>query len=312
MTTSSASSASTCAARSFFINARAAPHRGHAQDRGEGHTGNRRHAGRARRARASGEALFLDDFSHHVPSLVLNSVGKGKTAYLNFGVDSATDASSPQGKAIIGAIEEVFDWFGMKPIMRVAGGDGKPISGAEMFHYRVPGVDYFALLRENVGAASRVAYDGIVHAREDEAVRGERISVSLPVSGHVYDVLAKRYIGFGDQVESEIEPAEAKVWAVYPYQVKDLRVFVEAQANRVEYDVETIVSDGKPREHTVAMEVVSPAGEVNRLYSANILAKGGRAHGRILFGFEGESGAWTLMFTEAASGITKSVEVIVP
>jgi hypothetical protein len=58
--------------------------------------------------------------------------------------------------------------------------------------------------------------------------------------------------------------------------------------------------------------VTSPSGEVNPFYSSNLSAKGGRASGKISFSIEGESGTWALRFTEAASGITRRVEVNVP
>jgi len=260
----------------------------------------------------TGQALFLDDFSHHIPSVVINDYGKGKAAYLNFSTDIvARDPNSNRAKAVIAGIAEILGYFGARPIMKITASDGKPLTEVETFHYRVPGIDYFALLRENVGTAAVMAYDGIVHAKAEGESVAEPIHIDFPAFGHIYDVLKKTYMGRGMSVDTTVEPAEAKVFAILPYEVKDLAAFAEAAGNRVSYDMEVIASSGKPREHTVVLEVTSPSGELNRLYSRNILAKGGRAHGEILFSLEGESGTWTLRFTEAASGISKLVEVVV-
>jgi len=261
----------------------------------------------------AGEALFRDDFTGHVPGFVINTVGRGRAAYLNFGVDiCAGDPDAAQAKALKKAVGEVIALFGVKPIMTVTKEDALPLDHVEMFGYRTPGVRYFAMLRENIGGGFRMAYDGIVHGGEELEVQGEKIAVSLPVSGHVYDCLAKTYHGEGDTVETTIKPAEAKVLAVFPYRIKDLDVEVEPEGNVVKFTAEVKVSKGKPKEHTIVLDVFDPAGVKNRLYSRNVLARRGRASGKVEFSLEGESGIWKLRFTEAASGIYKSVEIMVP
>ncbi|MHC4714559.1 MAG: hypothetical protein ACYTAN_15035, partial [Planctomycetota bacterium] len=92
----------------------------------------------------------------------------------------------------------------------------------------------------------------------------------------------------------------------------DLTLKVAPEGNVVSYEAEVIPSAGRAREHTIVLDVFDPAGEKNRLYSRNVPAKSGKAKGRIEFSLEGESGPWRLTFTEAASGISKSVEVMVP
>ncbi|MCD6406109.1 MAG: beta-galactosidase, partial [Planctomycetes bacterium] len=173
----------------------------------------------------AGRPLFVDDFTHYVPGIVVNQYGKGAAAYLNFSVNvAASDPDSPQAGALKEAVGDVLGHFGARPVMRVTGGDGRPLAHVEMFGYRGGGVRYFALLRENVGAGTSIAYDGIVHGGEDTAAVAEKISVSLPVTGHLYDCLEKKYLGRGDSIETTIEPAQAKVFAVYPYSIKDLDV----------------------------------------------------------------------------------------
>ena len=259
------------------------------------------------------EALFLDDFTGHVPGLLMNKFGKGRAAYLNFGVDICADApDAAQARALKKAVGEVIVMFGAKPIMDVTREDGMPLDHVEMFGYSVPGVKYFAMLRENVGADFQMAYDGIVHGGEEGETRAEKIAVSLPVAGHIYDCLAKTYLGEGAVVETTIRPAEAKVLGVFPYEIKDLDVTVEPQGNVVKFAAAVKVSKGAPREHTIVLDVMDSAGVKNRLYSRNVLAKRGKASGKVEFSLEGESGIWKLCLTEAASGISKSVEVMVP
>ncbi len=271
-----------------------------------------------------GEALFLDDFQQHVPSMVVNSFGKGKGVYLNFSAETAAaDPDSFQAKAVTSAVGEILAFLGVRPLMKVTGADGEPLRHAELFHYRVPGVDYYALLREDAGSKQLVGYDGIVRAGEAVEGAAETVSITLPREGHVYDALAKRHLGECSTFSAEVGPAEAKVFAVYPHEIRDLAVLIEGTGNRVDYEAQVIVGgtaggsaraamDGKPREHVVIVEAVDPAGRVNPLYSGNVRAPRGRARGTILFSLEGEGGPWTLRFTEAASGITKSVEVIMP
>ncbi len=260
-----------------------------------------------------GEALFHDDFSHYVPGFVINSFGKGRAAYLNFGVDvCAGEPDSAEGLALKKAIGEVIAWFGVKPIMQVTGSDGAPLDHVEMFGYRDGAVRYFAMLRENVGSDVRVAYDGIVHGAEEGDTVAEKIMVSLPVSGHVYDCIAKQYHGEGSSFETSIEPAEAKVFAVYPYRVKDMDIEVEPGGNLVSFAVEVLASKGTPKLHTIVMDVMDSEGVRHPLYSRNLQATRGKVSGSVEVSLEGESGIWKLAFTEAASGISKSVEVMVP
>jgi len=262
---------------------------------------------------ARGKPLFLDDFAHAVPSLVVNGFGKGRGVYLNFGADVCASApESAQAKAVSAALGEVLALAGARPIMKVTKADGRPLDRVEAFCYRGRGVEYYCLLRENVGSSEVLGYDGIVRGGAEGQSGVEKISVALPARGHVYDCLAKNYLGSGGRFEAEILPAQAKVFAVYPYEIEDMRVRMEALANVVDYSFEVVASDGKPREHTVVLEVMNSAGHKNPLYSKNIRARNGKADGRIRFSLEGETGAWTLRFTEAASGITKSVEVLVP
>ena len=259
-----------------------------------------------------GKALFLDDFSRHIPALVVNKYGKGQAAYLNFGADVCAGGDADKAQAVKSAVGEVLTYFGVKPIMKVTKADGQPLDRVEMFGYQERGVRYFAMLRENVAGRARLAYDGIMRDSKEGHAEAEKITVTLPVRGHLYDCLAKKSLGLGDAIQTEIGSAQAKVYAVYPYEIKDLVVNVKQDGNTVEYDVAVIPSKGAARQHTVVLTATSPSGEASPIYSQNLAAKGGRATGRIAFSLENEDGAWTLKFTEAASGITKSVEVLVP
>jgi hypothetical protein len=260
----------------------------------------------------TGKALFLDDFAHYVPSLVMNRHGKGRSAYLNFAADVCAGGDADKAKAVTKAVAAVLGSFGVKPIMKVTKAGGAPLDRVEMFRYRRDGVEYYAMLREYIAGTMKLAYDGIVRAGEEGRVAADAVTIALPRKGHIYDCLTKKHLGVGDTIETEIGSAEAKVYAVYPYEVKDLIVSGQAADNVVEYSVEVIPSEGKARRHTIVLEAVSPSGEVNHLYSRNVPAKGGKAAGRIIFSLENEDGMWTLKFTEAASGIAKSVEVLVP
>ena len=259
-----------------------------------------------------GKALLRDDFSHNVPSIVINKYGKGTAAYLNFATDVRVGGDEDKGKAVTEAVGELMRLFKVKPIMEVRDGDGKRLDRVEMFRYSQDGVEYYAMLRENVAGSQKLAYDGIVRAGEEGQVAPEKIAVALPKKGHLYDCLAKKYLGVTDAVDTEIGSAQAKVYAVYPYQINDLKVAMAVENNVVEYGVEVVVSGGKPRRHTVALKVVSPSGETSPIYSVNMTAKGGKAKGKVKFSLEGDSGGWKFVFTEAASGIRKAVEVMVP
>ncbi len=260
----------------------------------------------------AGLPLFLDDFTHYVPGIVVNRYGKGTSVYLNFSVDpSANQADSPQARAIKQAVGEMLGYFGARPVMKVSGRNGAPLDHVEMFGYRAAGVRYFALLRENIGAGTSVAYDGIVHGGEDTVAVAEKITISLPVTGHLYDCLEKKYLGRGNSIDTTIEPAQAKVFAVYPYSISDLDVSAKPTGNVVRFTVEIKVSKGHAKEHAIVLDVFDPSGKKSPLYSRNLLAKRGKATGSIHFSLEGESGLWRLSFTEAASGIKKTAEVLV-
>ena len=262
---------------------------------------------------AKGKPLFLDDFSRHIPALVIDDFGRGKAAYFNFAADVCADGDAEKAAAVQNAAGEALKLFGVKPIMQVtkAGPDASGLDRVEMFHYRQAGVEYYAMLRENVAGSARLAYDGIVRAGDEREIAAEKITVTLPTRGHLYDCLRKQYLGYGDLIDTTVSSAEAKVYAVYPYEICDLRAKAGSSANVITYEVEVVPSQGKARQHAVVLEAISPSGEANPLYSANLAARAGRASGEITVSLEGESGTWTLRFTEAASGLTKAIQVVV-
>jgi hypothetical protein len=104
---------------------------------------------------------------------------------------------------------------------------------------------------------------------------GQLVTVTLPVSGHIYDARNGKYIGQGNQFSTRVVTDLAQVFTI-----------LQDQAEVMEMDLQPVVSPGGTQhvrlrsgsgQQVFRLEVVHPDGSVLPWYSRNLLAPDGQA-----------------------------------
>ncbi|NLF94706.1 MAG: hypothetical protein GX564_12540 [Oligosphaeraceae bacterium] len=104
---------------------------------------------------------------------------------------------------------------------------------------------------------------------------GRLVTVTLPVSGHIYDARNGKYVGQGNQFSTRVVTDLAQVFAI-----------LQDQAEVMKMDLEPVVAPGGTQrvrlrsgtgQQVFRLEVVHPDGSVLPWYSRNLLARDGQA-----------------------------------
>jgi len=132
-------------------------------------------------------------------------------------------------------------------------------------------------------------------------------TIVIPKTYYVYDVRKKIYLGEKKKWELNIDEGESKLFALLPYQVKDLKIKsldfpVKSKVYKFSVEIKTLPSNEFPSLHTFLIEVFDPDGNIKPEYTQVITS-----NGKIPFALNDPSGIWKLRATETVSG--KSTEI---
>jgi hypothetical protein len=103
--------------------------------------------------------------------------------------------------------------------------DGKPLTHAETIVMEHGAIRLVSILKENLTGIRRTTPDGVEYFEplpEGQVLPPEKIALALGEERHVYDIRAGKYLGRTAQVTSELSSSEAKIFALLPYDVKQL------------------------------------------------------------------------------------------
>ncbi|MBI3921982.1 MAG: beta-galactosidase [Armatimonadetes bacterium] len=195
--------------------------------------------------------------------------------------------------------------------------DGKkhpwPLTHCQRTYFTDDEATYVCLLRDNLSGERVVGPDGVEYVKDTGTKAGpEPITLRLRRPAHVYDVRLGKYLGKIDRVDTNIAPAEAKVFALLPSRVTKVTVsgpsaVQPGQPATITLNVRT---DGKkPMSHVLHVEVLLPAGTLHPLYTRNLVTTNGAAKFAIPFAFNDEMGEWTIKVKDVASGATGEAKV---
>ena len=130
----------------------------------------------------------------------------------------------------------------------------------------------------------------------------------LPRKAHVYSVRDGKDLGETDTIQTGIEPAVAKLYAILPCRVESLSVSgisdVYERGAAVDYTVssETLPASGIPQVFRV--EVSSPGVGVYKEYCRTLYAPKGEAQGAFTLALSDSPGKWTILVTDVATRTT--------
>ena len=128
--------------------------------------------------------------------------------------------------------------------------------------------------------------------------------------GHIFDVRAKRYLGYGREVEANIHPCVAAIYAVLPHRPVALQLDAPERVERgkpatlrarMEYEVQA----SSTVEANVHLRFHDPRGEEVSCYARNLLLDGpagDAGEATIRFALNDLAGAWRITAEDTVSG----------
>jgi hypothetical protein len=124
----------------------------------------------------------------------------------------------------------------------------------------------------------------------------------------VHDVRSGEGIGKLQEVSGVLEPGEAKVYSLLPYEVQAISVDLDSTSfqpgDRIEYGVRVDpVGVSKPGDHVFRIEVLDPAGEVAEAHTRNRLSAAGISQEEIRLALNAEKGSWKIVVRDITTGL---------
>ena len=174
-----------------------------------------------------------------------------------------------------------------------------PIQVTEVHRYELDGGRYVGLLRHH-----KLRPDDNVHMAD---LRLKPVMVHFDRPWHVYEMRRGLYRGYTDAVEDFIYPAQAELYALLPYEVRDLDV--DAQWESAAITVSGQITADEPVTHVFHVELTDPHGQIHRELTRNIVAPQGRFQQRFFVGYNEQPQGWSISVCDVASGLDRTVTV---
>ncbi|MCF7854030.1 MAG: beta-galactosidase [Candidatus Pacebacteria bacterium] len=245
------------------------------------------------------------------PLMMIHEYGRGKAILLN------TMARDYQLWRTLGrempfrqAVAATLKWAGMTPrvecrVHAFRAGQ-RPLQATEKVRFVHGDLEYVGILRD-------------FSLRPDERIilsdmRAHPTRIDFGRRAHVYNVREGIYRGYRQEVDEMIHPAQARLYALLPYEAKWLEGNIKyvPENHLVEMNVAvTTVGEGAAGRHVIRLEVTDAQGRERREYAANLIAEGGRLNHSLYLGLEPELGQWCMSLKDVATGLslTRNVNV---
>lgn len=134
--------------------------------------------------------------------------------------------------------------------------------------------------------------------------------VKLPHIAHVYNVREGKYLGYLNEIKTQIRPAHAQVYALVPYKVQEVSVAMQQsyqQGEKVTFQVALKTEGGLPGRHCVRIDVADPNGKICQYYGNNLFIYNGTGSGEIQLALNDIPGVWMLRVKDVTSGVEKEM-----
>jgi hypothetical protein len=246
------------------------------------------------------------------PILLLNTYGRGRALMLNalardYQIQRALAVEVPLRDAVARLLAES---AGLAPAIRcdvAAAGEKTPhrIQATEFHRYDLEGTEIVGLLRH-----PKLRPDDAVYMAD---LRPKPVWITFDRKSHVYDVRRGMYRGMTDRIEDVIYAGRAELYALMPYEVRGLTVRVLRKGPSIQLSAGIATGDPKvtPSTHVFHVEVIAPSGQPRPELTRNIVGKEGRLETDIFIGHNAEPGQWEVTVRDVASGLKRTVKMIV-
>ena len=132
--------------------------------------------------------------------------------------------------------------------------------------------------------------------------KGDVITAKIPVKGHVYDLRAKKYLGYTDTFKLLLSPARGEFFSVMKEKVVKVELQAPAKVARggvLKFSAKAVTASGKSAGPVVFhWELTSPSGTVSDRAAGNLLSTpDGKVELAFQNAFNDEKGPWQLTVT---------------
>ena len=261
----------------------------------------------------------FESASASIPFVLVNRYGAGSAVYLN------NSFSSFAAAGLADVLDAVLTSHGMKPPVAITKGYRKSQPGRwlpEFFYdgFRDGQARYFGFVKKKSAASDEGsnAYYGVVKGGTEvsapKAAANYEIAIDFGTEGHVYEPLSGKYLGLRKSVSDEFGPSVAKWYAVLPYQVEGLKVSLgdkEVQPGQtITGAVEVLVrGSANPQRHVINVQVLDKDGRSIMYLLRNLDTVDGKATFSIPTALNDDVRNWTLVLTDAATGVTARLKL---
>ncbi|MBQ7696779.1 MAG: hypothetical protein IJT50_16865, partial [Lentisphaeria bacterium] len=258
-----------------------------------------------------------------IPFEAKKSFGKGWTVnfnislsdyhFIQLGGAGGETASATSGDAKVQAymrklVKKYLDAAGVKPVMSVTDAAGKDFPCMALL--RKDGDTYTAALYKEIQARTKsVAIPP--HSRFD-LKKGSKLTVKLPVKGHIYEVRSGKYLGYGDTFASFLVPGIANFYAVEKSKVTGLRLSAPPKAAPGATVKVDFTAAGAQGPQVFNVRVTDPKGVTLKLYRKNYRTPGNSGQYTFQIPFNGAPGEWKVQVIHVNTGMKQTASVAVP
>ena len=242
---------------------------------------------------------------------ILRQVGKGWAIYLNVLLDHYPKqrASNFGGSSYRSLINSILAKVGMRPAVDVLGGDGKPVTQAQIVRYKFANNELLAVVKENVSLAGVVGKDGVTVYNDANLgqVAKQDLTIKLPRKYFVADVRTGKQLGQTDVIHASTLIGDALILGLSPVQNK-IKVEGPATAQRGQSVKLPLTSETTGR-ILIRCHVFGPDGTFIPIYSRNILLDKDRSTFVIPFALNETPGKYTVRATDVVTGASSETTI---
>lgn len=226
-----------------------------------------------------------------------NSYGKGQAFCLdNLLKEYLNLRKVGQEEKIKERMQAILESAGVRPRLKITTASGKDLAANETTFFKNGEIEYVCLFKN---------YDV-----EDQSA--QKITIKFPYKAHLYNLRENKYYGYVDEVQTEIIPAEAKVFALAPAQVEGVNLSLKQHKFKpgeiLSYTVTLKEAKGDASPHVFRLELSDPDGQKVTWYSRNLLAKEARYSGTTRLSLNEKKGKWEISIKDVMSGKTAKEE----
>jgi hypothetical protein len=236
-------------------------------------------------ARALGKHIFGE---RSVPAFLFKRHGKGATVLMNYLETEYRRVADPWQKVLTAALLQL---AGIQPpvVVRDTSTGGTPVTdGLILSRWQDGPSEYYGVLLD----------------------KGRPVRLTLPGSGHLYEVISGKYLGHGNEAEVDCRERPYALLARLPYRVERLQLTARSARLGESVPVQIVLPSGRSDvKHVVHLKVLRPDGSEYRGLTRNVVLEGGRWEGALPLALNDPTGKWQLQAREVVSGQTAITHV---